>query len=161
MKNNSDMSVIQVNEDRSFINKAKKAMNIEKIRKDYKEKFIDTGKSQEFEAMLEKDAKAKKKVIKVVGTAATIALIFVPADGPFGELCTLLATPALCALVDISTEIKKKAAISGKRAAEKYVLHVDGSNKDVKGFSLDKKELIDDFTSLKKAVNDFEGGLKK
>jgi len=157
----NNMNVLQVDENRDFINKAKEKMNIEKIRNDYKEKYIDTGKSQEFEARLEEDAKRKKKIIKIAGTAATIALIFIPADGPFGELCTILATPALCALVDVSTDIKKKLAITGKRAAEKYILHVDGSNKNVKGYSLDKKDIIEDFTNLKSSIDNLEGGLKK
>ena len=157
----NNMNVLQVDENRDFINKAKEKMNIEKIRNDYKEKYIDTGKSQEFEARLEEDAKRKKKIIKIAGTAATIALIFIPADGPFGELCTILATPALCALVDGSTDIKKKLAITGKRAAEKYILHVDGSNKNVKGYSLDKKDIIEDFTNLKSSIDNLEGGQKK
>lgn len=157
----NNMNVLQVDENRDFINKAKEKMNIEKIRNDYKEKYIDTGKSQEFEARLEEDAKRKKKIIKIAGTAATIALIFIPADGPFGELCTILATPALCALVDVSTDIKKKLAITGKRAAEKYILHVDGSNQNVKGYSLDKKDIIEDFTNLKSSLDNLEGGLKK
>ena len=158
----NNMNVIQVNEDRNFINKAKEKMNIEKIRNDYKEKYIDTGKSQEFEAKLEEDAKRKKKIIKVAGTAATIALIFIPADGPFGELCTILATPALCALVDVSTDIKKKLAVTGKRAAEKYIMHVDGANQNVQGYSLDNKDnIIKDFTNLKTSIDSLEGGLRK
>ena len=159
MENN--MSVIQVNEDRSFINKAKKAMNLEHIREEYQKKYIDTGKAQELETKIEESAKRKKKIIKVAGAVATVALVFIPADGPFGELCTVLATPALCALVDVSADIKKKALITEKRAVEKYVLHVDGTNKDVKGFSLDRKELTEDFTKLKEAVNDLEGGFNK
>ena len=51
--------------------------------------------------------------------------------------------------------------ITGKRAVEKYVLHVDGTNKNVTGLSLDKDELVKDFTNLKEAVNDLEGGLSK
>ena len=136
MENN--MSVIQVNEERGFVDKA-----------------------QEMEAKIDESAKKKKKVIKIAGTVATVALIFIPADGPFGELCTVLATPALCALVDVSADIQKKMQITGKRTVEKYVLHVDGTNKNVTGLSLDKDELVKDFTNLKEAVNDFEGGLSK
>ena len=108
-----------------------------------------------------KEAKKKKKIIKVVGGVATVALIFIPADGPFGELCTILATPALCALVDVSAELQKKVSITEKRAVEKYLLHVDGTNKEVTGLSLDKDELTKDFTNLKNAVDEFEGGLNK
>ena len=158
---NNDMSVIQVNEERGLIDKAKKAMGLEHIREEYKKKYIDTGKAQKIEAKIDEKAKKKKKIIKVVGGVATVALVFIPADGPFGELCTVLATPALCALVDVSADIKKKALITEKRAVEKYFLHVDGTNKDVKGFSLDRKELTEDFTKLKEAVNDLEGGFNK
>ena len=159
MENN--MSVIQVNEERGFVDKAKKAMSLEHIREEYKKKYIDTGKAQEIETKIDEKAKKKKKVIKIAGTVATVALIFIPADGPFGELCTVLATPALCALVDVSADIQKKMQITGKRAVEKYVLHVDGTNKNVTGLSLDKDELVKDFTNLKEAVNDLEGGLSK
>ena len=159
MENN--MSVIQVSEERSFVDKAKKAMSLEHIREEYKKKYIDTGKAQEIETKIDEKAKKKKKVIKIAGTVATVALIFIPADGPFGELCTVLVTPALCALVDVSADIQKKMQITGKRAVEKYVLHVDGTNKNVTGLSLDKDELVKDFTNLKEAVNDFEGGLSK
>ena len=100
-------------------------MSLEHIREEYKEKYIDTGKAQEIEAKIDEKAKRKKKIIKVAGTVATVALIFIPADGPFGELCTILATPALCALVDVSAEIQKKMEITGKRTIEKHLLHVD------------------------------------
>ena len=158
---NNDMSVIQVNEERGLIDKAKKAMSLEHIREEYKKKYIDTGKAQEIEAKIDEKAKKKKKIIKVVGGAATVALIFIPADGPFGELCTILATPALCALVDVSAELQKKVSITEKRAVEKYLLHVDGTNKEVTGLSLDKDELTKDFTNLKNAVDEFKGGLNK
>ena len=66
---------------------------IDKFRDWYKEKFIDTGKSQDLEAKIEKKAEMEKKVIKIAGAVATIVLLFCPADGPVGEVCTVLATP--------------------------------------------------------------------
>ncbi len=145
-------NVMMIEENRSFVEKAKQKM--QEIRTSYKEKFIDTGKSQQLEEEIEKKAKRKKKTIKVLGRLATIALAICPADGPFGEICTALATPGLCALVDISTEIQKKALITGKRAAEKYVLKVDGSNGNVAGYNLNNNEIIEDIDSLKSAIND-------
>lgn len=155
-----DQNVIISQEDRSFINKAKKFMNdkkqyVENIRREYKEKYVDTGKSKEFEKKIEEDAKMKKKVIKIAGTIATVALIFCPVDGPFGEICSALATPGLCALVDVATDIKKKALITGKRGVEKHLLKVDGSNGDIKGYNLENGEIVEDFKKMVGMANDF------
>ena len=147
-------NVLNTTEERSFVNKAKRKMNIENIRKGYKEKIVDTGKAAKIEEMIEKRAKRTKRIIKVAGTVATIALIFCPADGPFGEVCTLLATPAFCKLVDLAADIEKKALISGKRSAEKYLLHVDGSNPEIEGLDLESGNIIKDFRTLKKEIDD-------
>ena len=145
-------NIIRLVEDRHFVDKAKQKM--EEIRKNYKEKMIDTGKSQELEEKIEMDAERTKKIIRGAGTAATIALIFIPADGPFGEMATLLATPALCGLVDVCADLKKKALVTGKRGIEKYVLNVDGSNEKVKGFDIENKEsFIKDFKDLKQSLD--------
>ena len=147
-----NVNIIKLNESRDFVEKAKEKM--ENIRQFYKEMMIDTGKSQELEEQIEKEAEATKKMVRVAGTIATVALIFVPADGPFGEIATLFATPALCALVDVCADIRKKAIITGKRSIEKYVLNVDGSNEKIEGFNLNNKEaFIKDFKELKKAVD--------
>lgn len=148
-------NVMMVEEKRSFIEKAKQKM--EEIRATYKEKFVDTGKAQKLEEEIEKRAERKKKEIKVAGRLATIALAICPADGPFGEICAALATPGLCALVDIAAEIQKKALITGKRIAEKYILKVDGSNGNVAGYNLNNNEIIEDIDSLKSAINEFSG----
>ena len=147
-----NVNIIKLNESRDFVEKAKEKM--ENIRQLYKEKMIDTGKSQELEEQIEKEAEATKKMVRVAGTIATVALIFVPADGPFGEIATLVATPALCALVDVCADIRKKTIITGKRSIEKYVLNVDGSNEKIEAFNLNNKEaFIKDFKELKKAVD--------
>lgn len=156
MNNNYDnMNILHVTEDRDFVARAKDRM--EEIRQGYKENMIDNGKSQKLEEMIDKQAKRKKKAIKIAGPIATVALIFIPADGPFAELATFFATPALCALVDTCTDLKKKALISGKRGFEKHVLNVDGANEKVTGFDLnDKKSFINDFKDLNKKIDDFQ-----
>ena len=163
-------NIIHVVEDREFVNRAKRRnneirenkINIEKVRQMYKEKMIDTGKAQELEEKIEKEAKTTKKVIKVAGTLATVALIFIPADGPFGEIATALATPSLCALVDILAEIKKKALITGKRKIEKHILHVDGENKKISGFDLNNgQEIIKEFKEMKKALDNVEQDINR
>ena len=145
-------NVIKVTEGRNFVNKAKEKMN--NVRQLYKEKMIDTGKSQDLEEKIEKNAELLKKKIRIAGTLATVALIFVPADGPFGEMATFFATPALCALVDVCADLRKKALISGKRGIEKYVLKVDGSNEKIEGFDINNNTaFIKDFKDLKKAAD--------
>lgn len=153
----NNQNVFYAVEDRSFVDKAKKKLNMENIRKEYKEKMIDTGKAQQLEEEIEKKAKRTKRTIRVLGTIATVVLIFVPADGPFGEICTALATPGLCALVDIATDIKKKALITGKRGIEKGILHVDGSSDKVKGYDFNsQEEIIGDFKDLKDKIKGLE-----
>lgn len=163
-------NIIHVVENRDFVNRAKRKsnelkenkVNLEKIRQMYKEKMIDTGKAQELEEKIEKQAKITKKAIKIAGTLATVALIFIPADGPFGEITTALATPSLCALVDIVTDIKKKAIITGKRGIEKHILHVDGTNKKISAFDLNNgQEFIKEFRNLKKTMNDVEQDISR
>lgn len=146
-------NVLLMEEDRGFINKAKSKM--EQLRKSYKEKYIDTGKSQAFEQKIDDDAKRTKRAIKIAGTLATVVLFFCPADGPFGEFCTALATPGLCALVDLAADIKKKSIITGKRGLEKHFLRVDGSNGNIDAYDLTNNEIIEDFGSLLKKADNF------
>lgn len=146
-------NIIMVEEKRSFINKAKEKM--EQFRNLYKEKMIDTGKSQKLEQKIENQAKNTKKAIKIVGSLATIALMFCPADGPFGEIATLLATPGLCALVDVAADIKKKSLITGKRGIERHFLKVDGINEQVTGYDLTNGEIVEDFKQFIDSVESF------
>ena len=85
-----------------------------------------------------------------------MALIFCPADGPFGEVCTALATPALCTLVDKVADAEKKLAISAKRKGEELIgFKGQGVNPDVQGYeSLD--EIVKDAKSVRNDLNQFE-----
>ncbi len=140
-----NVNVMHTTESRSFIDKAKQKM--EDIRKLYNEKVVDSGESERIEKRIDFEAKATKVVIGVAGTVATVALAVCPADGPFGEICTALATPGLCALVDLGAEMRKRALITGKRAVEKHIFKVkDNKGQDPKiiGYDLTKKELYQD-----------------
>lgn len=132
-------------EDRETVTKFQQFMN--NIRQNY-----DVDKARDLERKIEADAKKTKKRIKVLGTAATVILLFCPADGPFGEICTALATPGLCKLVDICADIKKKALITGKRGFENKILHVDGSDPNIKGYDFTNGEVISD---VKEALKDY------
>lgn len=151
---NMPEQVIMVEEKRGFIEKAKNKMA--KLRQTYDEKMIQTGKSQKLEEKIEKRAKRKKKMIKTLGAIATVALAICPADGPFGEIAAALATPGLCELVDISAEIEKKALITSKRTAEKYILKVDGKNENVAGYDITNGDVVEDIKSLKEAIANVE-----
>lgn len=152
-------NVIVVEEDRNFIQKAK--MKIENLRKKYQEEYVDTGKSQELERKIERDAEKSKKAIKIIGTIATLILAICPADGPVGEIASALATPGLCALVDVAANIKKKALITGKRGIEKHFLKVDGSDGNIASYDLTSGEIIEDFKGFMREFNNISAGMKK
>ena len=146
-------------ENRDLIYKARilyEKMNgkVKGVQDSYKENIVDTGISNDIEEKIEKDAKATKTGIKIVGTIATVALMFCPADGPFGEALTLLATPAFCALVDLAAEVKKKVLISGKRGIEKHFLKVDNANQNITGYNMENGEIVEDFVNLAKGINE-------
>ena len=157
-------SAIVSEEKRDFIYKARmfyEKMNgkVSEVQNSYKENFVDTGISSEIEEKIEKDAKRTKKLIKVAGGIATVALLFCPADGPFGEMLTLLATPSFCKLVDIAADIKKKSLITGKRSIEKYFLNCDGSNPNVTGYNLENGEFVDNFKEFVKNLDEVQKGM--
>lgn len=157
-------SAIVSEEKRDFIYKARmfyEKMNgkVGEVQNSYKENFVDTGISSEIEEKIEKDAKRTKKLIKVAGGIATVALLFCPADGPFGEMLTLLATPSFCKLVDIAADIKKKSLITGKRSIEKYFLNCDGSNPNVTGYNLENGEFVDNFKEFVKNLDEVQKGM--
>jgi hypothetical protein len=103
----------------------------DKFRDWYQTKMINTNKAQDFEAFIDKKIAVEKKVIQIVGTIATVALIFIPADGPYGEICAALATPILAKLVELKGELEKKVILISKRAIEANFLGVDGTNKSI------------------------------
>ena len=122
---------------------------VDKLKNWYEKRIIESGVSQNFEAGIDKTAKVVKGVIKVVGVTATALLIICPADGPFGELCTALATPGLCALVDKIVDMYKKIAIGSKRKGEELIGFKDrGNNPNVEGY-VDLKEPIKDILDIK------------
>ena len=152
------MNIALTVEDRSTVDKLKDffgKLSIDNIREEYKEKVVDTGKSQRMEELIEEKADKAKKQIKIMGTLATVALVFIPADGPFGELCTALATPGLCALVDLTADIEKKLLITGKRGIEKSLLKVDAGG-TIEGYDLTKDDLVRDLIEAKSLADGME-----
>ncbi len=150
------MNIALTVEDRSTIDKIKEyfgKLSLDNIREEYKEKVVDTGKSQKIEEFIEEKAEKAKKQIRIMGTLATVALIFIPADGPFGELCTAIATPGLCALVDLAANIEKKLLITGKRGIEKSLLKVDAGG-TIEGYDLKNDELVKDLINAKILVDE-------
>ena len=101
---------------------------IEKFRNWYKEKYIDTGKAKEFEEKFDKGIETTKNVVYVVGGIATVALAILPADGPFGELIALAATPAFAKAVEAGGNILKDVVIGTKRSIEDNIVHEDGKS---------------------------------
>lgn len=159
-----DGNTIVLEEDRDLIYKARmlyeKVNNKkEQMRESYQKNIVDTGISSEIEEKIDKQTKNTKTAIKVAGTIATIALTICPADGPFGEIATLLATPAFCKLVEVAAEIKKKVLISVKRGSEKYIMHTSGENENVEEYDLNSGEYINDMKSFIQKLNEVKDGL--
>ena len=77
-----------------------------------------------------------------------------PADGPFGELCTALATPALCALVDKIADMAKKTTISAKRDMEKAMGYEGLGQTDIEGYS-NLKDVVNDAIGVKNASSEY------
>lgn len=127
---------------------------IQRFKEYYKKNIIDTGKSEKFEKTVDKVAKGVKTAVKVVGTVATVILVLCPADGPFGELCTALATPALCALVDKIADMAKKTTISAKRDMEKAMGYEGLGQTDIEGYS-NLKDVVNDAIGVKNASSEY------
>lgn len=153
MNNNAvlDDGIIITKENRSLIDKFKNW---------YKERIIDTGVSAKFEKNVDNTTKIAKTTIKVVGTTATIILIFCPADGPFGEICTALATPALCTLVDKIADIRKNITIAAKRQGEKILgFEGQGVNPEVQGYNY-LTDIVKDAKELKGNIDTYKDIIK-
>jgi len=136
-----------------IIIKPEKRSTIDKIKIWYYKKFIETGKAAKFEEGIEKRTKLEKTSIKIIGTAATIALFFCPADGPFGEICTALATPALCAFVNVVADLEKKILIKLKRKAENTM----GFGKEGQSPTIEEPKLTaEDFINGAKVISQSE-----
>ena len=143
--------IIIANEKRSVIDRFKSW---------YKEKILDTGKSQKFEKEVDRTTKWIKGGVKLVGTAATVALVFCPADGPFGEICTALATPALCALVDKIADIRKSLTIAAKRKGEELLgFGNQGVNPDIEGYK-NLADIVTDAKDLKSKIDTYSDEIK-
>ena len=153
-----DMGVIQVTENRNFIERAKDWYN--NLREDYKENYIDTGKAQEFEQKVEESSERLKEGIKNVGEIAGTIGGFLTESSAFGKLCSKVASPALAKLADIAANIQKKLLIGGKRFIEKHFLHVDGTNQEVTAYDFDNNiaEVIEDFGEAKDNFNEVREG---
>lgn len=136
------------------MNKINNKETLNRFRRVYKEKIIDTGKAEKFEKYIDKQVTIEKNLVKIIGAVATIFLLFCPSDGPFGELCTIIATPLFVKLVESCGVLKKKLVLSAKRNFEEKVIHEDGSNKDIDIPNLE-------FSDALNTVKDLEDTTKK
>lgn len=130
----------------------------------YDKKFIETGKSASFEEKIDKGIDIATKTVYVAGSIATVVLIFCPADGPFGELCTIAATPVLAKLVEESGKLLKKVVIKDVKRdlIEGTIVQKDGSSQSViipdGNIVEDAKVVSNDINSLKDTINSVKGG---
>lgn len=145
-------NTIAIKEKRSTVNRFKSW---------YIESLINTGKTEQFEEKVEEYISKEKKLVYIVGSLATIVLVFCPIDGPIGEVCSLLATPTLATLIDVKCKMLKKVIIGSKRKIEAEFIHQNGSSSkiDMPNFSLE--DLIIDAKDTKKACDNYSNYAKK
>jgi hypothetical protein len=130
----------------------------------YQKKIIETGKSASFEEKFDKSINIATKSVYIAGSIATIVLIFCPADGPFGELCTIAATPVLAKIVEEGGKLLKKVVIKDVKRdfIEGTIVQKDGSSESViipdGNIVEDAKVIANDISSLKDTVNNIKGG---
>jgi len=130
----------------------------------YNKKLIETGKSASFEEKFDKGIDIATKTVYVAGSIATVVLIFCPADGPFGELCTIAATPVLAKLVEEGGKLLKKVVIKDVKRdlIEGTIVQKDGSSQSViipdANIVEDAKVMANDINSFKDTINSVKGG---
>lgn len=132
---NEDVQVLQVTENRNFIERAKDWYN--QKRNDYIENYINNGKAQEIEQKIDDNAEKFKDGVRTVSAVAGDIASFVSPESAFGKICSNIASPAICKLADLAAKIQKKVIIGGKRFIEKHFLHVDGTNQNIDAYNFD------------------------
>lgn len=142
-----------------IIIKPEKRSTIDKFKQWYYKKFIQTGKAAKFEEFIDKKTKFEKTAIKVIGTVTTIALLFCPADGVFGEICSILASKGLLVLVDVLSNLERKVSIKLKRAAEEAMgFGKEGQSEKVQVENLTPQEVVNDAKIIKDEIEKIENG---
>lgn len=156
-----DMGVVQVTENRNFIQRARDWYN--NLRESYIENYIENGKAQEIEQRIDQYAEDFKNGVKTVSGVANAAAPFIPAQSVFSKIVKKIAMPALCKLADIAAKIQKKLFIGGKRFIEKHFLHVDGTNPTIEAYDFDNgtADLIEDWEDTKEAYQEVSEGWSK
>ena len=110
---------LAIQEERTFI---------EKTRKFYQEKVVDTGLSQSAEKIystyMDLSAKAINAIINVTGSASEIVLSFVNIDGELGEAIAGALTDMLPNIITAAAQLNTKATIGAKNFLENKVLGI-------------------------------------
>ena len=140
-------NTIAIKEKRSTINRFKSW---------YIESLINTGKTEQFEEKVEDYISKEKKLVYIVGSLATIVLVFCPIDGPVGEISSLLATPMLATLVDIKCNMLRKVIIGSKRKIEAEFIHKNGSSNKINIPDFSLEDLIIDAKDTKRACDNYK-----
>ncbi len=116
---------------------------IEKIRKFYQEKIVDTGISKftdkAYSTYMDLSAKAANAIIKVTGSASEIVLNFVNIDGELGETIAGALTDMLPNIITAAAQLNTKATLGAKNFLENKVLGIE--NEENKTEYIDKENI--------------------
>lgn len=150
MNNDEKKQILAVSISRDDLNNIVNQFN--GIKKQAAEKLVqglEYASSDDFEKNLNLNIKKMKKTVKVVGTIATIALIFCPSDGPIGEIAAFLATSGFVHSVDKIGNSIKNAYKAGKNL---YVASIksDGSTRLSR---IADKNIVKNVSNLKSELN--------
>ena len=142
--------------------KPEKRSVIDKIKTWYKEKMIDTGKSQKLEKTIDNGSKLAKTAIKVLGAVAGVIVTFSTGNNEFGDVCNTLANPELEKLVDVAAETEKKALIGAKRFGEEAMgFGTQGVNPTVENGYTKMDDLIKDAKGVKENLDKYSAEIDK
>lgn len=92
------------------------------------------------EKIIDKVAEVTKTVVGIAGTVATVILSVCPVDGPFGELATVLATPALIKAVDAGKDLLK--GIFVKKDTNQINAAMASLSGDIKDITIADKDYV-------------------
>lgn len=101
----------------------------------------------------DKQLMIRKRAIQVAGNAATLALVACPADGPFGEILTAIATPVLAEIVEGVGKMFKPMVFGMQKKLCAKLINKDG----VTDYQVNAAEYIESMKTLGQNISEFKG----
>ena len=157
MENNLDnKQVVAVPVSRNELNSIVNQFN--GIKKTISEKItqgLEYASTDEFDQKIDQNVEKFKKTVKIVGTIATLALFVLPADGPIGEIASILATSTFVRSADQLADGIKDMYKSGKKLYVGSIKQNGGLNIS----SITDANTIENADNIKQDINAIKGSI--